>query len=463
MSFPANPSNGQAAIVNKITYQYSSATNTWTKLTSLPTYLANLTANNSITIGNLTMNGNLTNITAAGNITAGLAAFVGNGAQSTILTSPTVIAVGTSVSGAGQQYTQAALINKTNIGSSDFIAYANNYPGPSNDHGWVDVGFTGDAFNDPVYTITKQNDAYVFASGANVTVGGNLVLATDSTGSYNDIVIGVGSFYSNSEVARFHGNASTNGNLTVKYTTTSTSTTTGALVVSGGVGIAGNLYTTGNTVHTGNLTVSGAGNKLYFADGSSQSTAATAGFAGVFGQTFTTTGSGQTFTIPAGVTALKVTVVGGGGNGGSTSTNYGGGGGGGGAGISYLTGLTPGNTISVTVGAAGGASSISSGTQTIATVTATAGGNGGNSYAVGAGGSCSGANLNFGGSAGAGLSGITVGGASIFGGNGQSAAANNNGNAGTAYGAGGSGGSRPCGGGTSSGGAGYQGVVIFEW
>ena len=85
------------------------------------------------------------------------------------------------------------------------------------------------------------------------------------------------------------------------------------------------------------------------------------------------TGNG-TFTIPTGVTAIKVTIVGGGGSGGSISTGYAaggcGGGGGGATAIKFLTGLTPGLTISVTVGGAGGASSIASGTQTITTVTA---------------------------------------------------------------------------------------------
>ena len=90
-----------------------------------------------------------------------------------------------------------------------------------------------------------------------------------------------------------------------------------------------------------------------------------------------------TFTIPAGVTRVKMTVVGGGGTGatstfstsGAGTATGGAGGGGGGAAIKWLSGLTPGNTLAVVVGSAGGASSVSSGTQTITTVSAT--GNGG--------------------------------------------------------------------------------------
>lgn len=75
------------------------------------------------------------------------------------------------------------------------------------------------------------------------------------------------------------------------------------------------------------------------------------GFANM--QVFTSSG---TFTVPAGVTKVKVTVVGGGGAGGgvvNTGTRGGGGGGGGGASIKIVSGLTPGSTVSVTVGTGG--------------------------------------------------------------------------------------------------------------
>jgi hypothetical protein len=106
------------------------------------------------------------------------------------------------------------------------------------------------------------------------------------------------------------------------------------------------------------------------------------------GQVFLSNG---TFTIPTGVTALKVTVVGGGG-GTVRRTDSGrecsSGGGAGGAAIAYLTGLTSGNTLSVTIGAGGtnvttsqaaqagntgGTSSVSSGTQSITTISASGG------------------------------------------------------------------------------------------
>jgi hypothetical protein len=123
---------------------------------------------------------------------------------------------------------------------------------------------------------------------------------------------------------------------------------------------------------------------------------AAAALPGSQGQVFT---SSSTFTIPAGVTALKVTVVGGGGGGGGFRAGVasGSGGGAGGASVKFLTGLTSGNTLSVTVGSggtggrgpqgfggvvptAGGTSSVASGTQSITTISATGGDRGGNSY-----------------------------------------------------------------------------------
>ena len=66
--------------------------------------------------------------------------------------------------------------------SSDFVAYANN---STDAHGWADMGFTSSNYNDPVYTVTGPNEAYLLGSGLNSSYTGNLVYATDSTGSAN--------------------------------------------------------------------------------------------------------------------------------------------------------------------------------------------------------------------------------------------------------------------------------------
>jgi hypothetical protein len=198
---------------------------------------------------------------------------------------------------------------------------------------------------------------------------------------------------------------------------------------------------------------------------------------GIRSQVFTSSG---TFTIPTGITSLKVTVIGGGGGGGGGTSDGAGSGGIGGSGgtsggaIRYLTGLTSGLTLAVTVGAggtagggggtggAGGTSSIASGTQTITTTSCPGGtaGIGGTSDTNGASGTNStgtGGTFNT-----TGLGNITAYGL------GQRAASPenpNNGLPGLAFGGGGSGG--VCrtftAGQTRTGGAGAAGVVIIEF
>ena len=67
--------------------------------------------------------------------------------------------------------------------SADFVAYADN---STDAHGWADMGFSSSVYAESAYTVTGPNEAYLFGSaptGAGAT--GNLVYATDSTGSAN--------------------------------------------------------------------------------------------------------------------------------------------------------------------------------------------------------------------------------------------------------------------------------------
>jgi hypothetical protein len=205
--------------------------------------------------------------------------------------------------------------------------------------------------------------------------------------------------------------------------------------------------------------------------------------------------SSATITIPSGATRCRVTLVGGGGGGGGTLTSGCAAGGGGGATcIKYLTGLTPGNTLSLTIGAAGtggaagdnsggagGNTTLSSGTQTITTLTAGGGaggssGSGGYSAPAGSGGTATNGDLNISGGKGfaaildAGGSTnrvcISQGGGSMYAAPVATAAAGTaaNGAAAVGYGGGGAGGVSPAGAGSAaSGGNGSQGLAIFEW
>lgn len=99
--------------------------------------------------------------------------------------------------GGSTGYVQTYIYNSTNgTGSSaDLVAYANNSTDAT---GWADMGFTSQSYADSSYTVTGPNEAYVFGSapsGAGST--GNLVFATDSTGSANSHQWYVGGFAQN--------------------------------------------------------------------------------------------------------------------------------------------------------------------------------------------------------------------------------------------------------------------------
>jgi hypothetical protein len=97
------------------------------------------------------------------------------------------------MTGNTNQYVQSYIVNN-NAGtsaSSDFVAYANN---STDSHGWADMGFTSSVYADATYTVTGANEAYLFGSALNSTYTGNLVYATDSTGSANSHQWYVGGF-----------------------------------------------------------------------------------------------------------------------------------------------------------------------------------------------------------------------------------------------------------------------------
>ena len=127
-------------------------------------------------------------------------------------------------------------------------------------------------------------------------------------------------------------------------------------------------------------------------------------------QPFTSSG---TFTVPIGVSRLRVTATGAGASGGSHSNLPGGGGGGGATGIRIISGLTPGSAIAVTVGAAGVAPSGGAtgaggngGSSSFGAYVSATGGFGGGGGAVstttggGGGGTAVGGDLNFAGTCG---------------------------------------------------------------
>lgn len=179
------------------------------------------------------------------------------------------------------------------------------------------------------------------------------------------------------------------------------------------------------------------------------------------------------FAVPSGITVLKVTAVGGGGGAGSSSsTTAGGGGGAGGTAVVYV-GVTPGQSIPVTVGTYGanstggadGGNGTSSSFGSYASGSGGAGGSGGNNGgAGGAPGNGFGSGLNllggFGTDSSGGLSAGGIGGASSMGGGGRASQGAISVENGQAFGSGGGGG---YGNANNAGGAGQQGVVVIEY
>ena len=89
-------------------------------------------------------------------------------------------------------YVQGYVVNNTagTSSSADLVTYPDN---GADAHGWVDMGITSSVYADATYTVTGPNEAYLFGSapsGAGKT--GNLVIATDNTGTANSI-----QFYTN--------------------------------------------------------------------------------------------------------------------------------------------------------------------------------------------------------------------------------------------------------------------------
>jgi hypothetical protein len=191
------------------------------------------------------------------------------------------------------------------------------------------------------------------------------------------------------------------------------------------------------------------------------------------------TGSGS-FTVPAGVSRVKVRAIGGGGGGGGNTTTGGGGGGGGGAYGEGVYSVTAGQTVSVAVGAAGaggannggsvaGNTGGAGGASSFGAFLSAAGGTGGGGSLsggqgdAGQGGTASGGSINMAG--GCGNAGFN-GGASGFGGIGGAAAGGGGGggaSSGLPRAGGGPGGGGAGGGGNFAGAAGAAGLVIVEY
>jgi len=150
---------------------------------------ANLQVSGTAEVGALSTVGS---VSANGNITSLSAMYSGNGAtwQSQVSLA-NVLFVGADIA---EAYVQAAMINTGGNGSADWVSYSNN---GNTAQGWIDMGITGNTFNDPAFELTNPNDGYILVQGTDISgtlLGGNLILATGTTGLAHDIVFATGGF-----------------------------------------------------------------------------------------------------------------------------------------------------------------------------------------------------------------------------------------------------------------------------
>jgi hypothetical protein len=257
----------------------------------------NLTANSNITANNATINlalsGNTANFSGnviLPNLTVNLqlagntanftgniyAAFVqaGSGTPIPNLTNPLFAGIASA-----NNFVQAYVHNASNgsAASADFIAYPNNGDDLT---GFIDVGITSNTFNQAAFSVTEENEGYIFMSAPDLSgTSGNLVIATDSTGANNSIEFYVGGFNKTKNTQRSF------------------------LISTAGAELAGNLGVTGN--------VSG---NIFTANSFSANTSVTIGNTGIRQGTLTTTAITANQTIATlsvtGITGVEFLVKG---------------------------------------------------------------------------------------------------------------------------------------------------------
>lgn len=184
--------------------------------------------------------------------------------------------------GNANNYVESYIVNYNNgiFSSADLVCYPINGTDAS---GWIDMGITSNTFNQAAYSVTGPNEGYLFMSApSGSSTSGNLVLATDSTGTYNSIQFYAGGFNQAKSTFDFQilptstfclnnfgigitpvstldvGGTANTGALTstsasITDVSDSTSISSGALKVSGGMAVTKNVYIGGNLNVTGNV------------------------------------------------------------------------------------------------------------------------------------------------------------------------------------------------------------------
>jgi len=140
-------------------------------------------------------------------------------------------------------YIQAAITNVSDIGSADWAAYGHR--GDDNG-GWIDMGFNSSGYSGIDYTITGPGDGSLlvetyYDGQSPGGRGGNLIIATGSQGTVNDIIFATGGFLIANEFMRI---SNANNALELTRAGASIAITDG---VDGNIESAGNINITANS------------------------------------------------------------------------------------------------------------------------------------------------------------------------------------------------------------------------
>jgi len=213
-----------------------------------------------------------------------------NGAVPATLTNPTLQATNSV-----DNYTQISIQNKsaTANASADIIAYPDNVTS-SDLTGFMDMGITSSAFSQAAYAITGANEGYLFMSApSGAGKSGNMIIATDATGSANNIVFGTNGF---STLANRRMTIFGTGRVAVGSTTddgVNTLQVTGAAKMNTSLSVGGSALTlTTGALGLSKMTASAsapgaAGGKLEFVCGTNAGSAKLVVYAGTSGTSVT--------------------------------------------------------------------------------------------------------------------------------------------------------------------------------